>query len=351
MPKDEISIPLILKIERGVTANIGEYLKDAGITQVTILFGNGLTEMFGDIVFESFAKADVKVLHHQEMDTVDFNDITDLAFEIPNKTQAIIGMGGGKVIDAAKYIGYVLRIPFISVPTSSSSDGFSSSSASLTVNGHRKSVPAKMAYSILVDTDVIKSAPVKFLYSGIGDMVAKISSTYDWQHEEDLGYDEVNDFAFMIAKKAANSFVRTPFESINEDLFLKELLDSLAMSGVANEIAGSSAPTSGSEHLISHALDSFLERPQLHGIQVGISTYIMCKICDHRWKRVDSIFTKTGFWDYCATLDLKADDFAKAIDMAPSVKPFRHTYLHEEKYRELAKALLTSDEKLKAILH
>ncbi len=351
MPKDEISIPLILKIERGVTANIGEYLKDAGITQVTILFGNGLTEMFGDIVFESFAKADVKVLHHQEMDTVDFNDITDLAFEIPNKTQAIIGMGGGKVIDAAKYIGYVLRIPFISVPTSSSSDGFSSSSASLTVNGHRKSVPAKMAYGILVDTDVIKSAPVKFLYSGIGDMVAKISSTYDWQHEEDLGYDEVNDFAFMIAKKAANSFVRTPFESINEDLFLKELLDSLAMSGVANEIAGSSAPTSGSEHLISHALDSFLERPQLHGIQVGISTYIMCRICDHRWKRVDNIFTKTGFWDYCATLDLKADDFAKAIDMAPSVKPFRHTYLHEEKYRELAKALLTSDEKLKAILH
>ena len=40
MPKDEISIPLILKIERGVTAHIGEFLKDAEITQVTILFGN-----------------------------------------------------------------------------------------------------------------------------------------------------------------------------------------------------------------------------------------------------------------------------------------------------------------------
>lgn len=351
MPKDEIAIPSILKIERGVTANIGEYLKEADITQVTVLFGNGLTDMFGDTVFKSFENAGVKVLHHQEMDTVDFNDITDLAFELPNKTQAVIGMGGGKVIDAAKYIGYILRIPFISVPTSSSSDGFSSSSASLIVDGHRKSLPAKMAYGILVDTDVIKSAPVKFLYSGVGDMVAKISSTYDWQHEEDMGYDEVNDFAFMVAKKAANSFVRTPFESIEEDLFLKELLDSLAMSGVANEIAGSSAPTSGSEHLISHALDSFLERPQLHGIQVGIATYIMCKICDHRWKRVDNVFEKTGFWDYCATLDLKASDFSKAIDMAPSIKPHRHTYLHEEKYRELAKALLTSDDRLVAILH
>lgn len=208
-----------------------------------------------------------------------------------------------------------------------------------------------MASGILVDTDVIKSAPVRFLYSGVGDMVAKIQSTYDWQHEEDLGYEEVNDFAFMVAKKAVNSFVRTPFESINDDLFLKELLDSLAMSGVANEIAGSSAPTSGSEHLISHALDQLLERPQLHGVQVGIATYIMCKICDHRWQRVDTIFTKTGFWDYCATLDLKAADFSRAIDLAPSIKPHRHTYLHEEKYRELAKELLSSDEKLVSILH
>jgi len=349
MPKDEISIPVILKIEKGVTANIGEFLKEAGLTQVTLLLGNGLTDMFGPIVFASFEKAGVNVLHCQEMDTVDFNDITNLAFELPNKTQAVIGMGGGKVIDAAKYIGYILRIPFISVPTSSSSDGFSSSSASLIVNGHRKSLPAKMAYGILVDTDVIKSAPVRFLYSGIGDMVSKISSTYDWQHEEDQGFDEVNDFSFMVAKKAVNSFVRTPFETIQDELFLKELLDSLAMSGVANEIAGSSAPTSGSEHLISHALDSFLERPQLHGIQVGIATYIMCKVTDHRWKRVDTLFTQTGFWDYCATLDLKVEDYSKAIDLAPSMKPFRHTYLHEEKYRTLAKELLTTDEKLKAI--
>ena len=351
MAKDEISIPSILKIEPGVTAHIGDYLAENGILQVVLLLGNGLTDMFGKTVFESCENAGVTILHHQEMDTVDFKDITELAFELPNTTQEDIGMGGGKVIDAAKYIGYILRIPFISIPTSSSSDGFSSSSASLTVDGHRKSVPAKMAYGILVDTDVIKSAPVRFLYSGVGDMVAKISSTYDWQHEEDLGYGEVNDFAFMIAKKAVNSFVRTPFESIEEDLFLKELLDSLAMSGVANEIAGSSAPTSGSEHMISHALDSFLERPQLHGVQVGIGTYIMCKITDHRWQRVDNIFTKTGFWDYCATLDLKAEDYSKAIDMAPSMKPHRHTYLHEEQYRQLAKELLATDEKLKAILH
>lgn len=350
MPKSHISIPALLKIESGVTKEIGSFLKGAGFSNVVILFGNGLTSMFGDIVFDSLKKADVEVLHHQEIDSVDFNDVTSLAFSLPKKMDAIIGMGGGKVIDAAKYIGFILKIPFISVPTSSSSDGFSSSSASLIVDGHRKSVPAKIPYGIIVDTDVIKSCPERFLYSGIGDMISKISSTYDWQHEEDEGYDEVNDFAMMIAKKAVNSFVRTSYESVDSELFRKELLDSLAMSGVANEIAGSSLPTSGSEHMISHALDSFLERPQLHGIQVGIATYIMCKVENHRYERVDKVFTDTGFWDYCATLGMKVQDFERAIDMAPAMKPTRHTYIQEEKYRILAKKLLREDENLKRVL-
>jgi glycerol-1-phosphate dehydrogenase [NAD(P)+] len=218
------------------------------------------------------------------------------------------------------------------------------------VGGHRKSVPARLAYGIVVDTKIIKSAPKKFLYSGIGDMVSKITALYDWIFEEQHGYGKVNDFAVMIAKKAVNSFVRTPFQSIEEDLFLKELLDSLAMSGIANEIAGSSAPTSGSEHLISHALDKMLEQPQLHGIQVGVATYLMSVVQDHRYRRVDTIFTQTGFWDYVKTLEMKREDFEKAIDIAPSIKPFRYTYLHEQQYRDKAKQVLREDARLKEIL-
>nr|WP_318680341.1 iron-containing alcohol dehydrogenase family protein [uncultured Treponema sp.] len=351
MTKDHIAIPALLKIESGVISKIGSYLKNAGFDSIVLLLGNGLTAMFGDKVFSSLKTAGVEILYSQEMDTVEFNEVTKLGFSLPKKTQAVIGMGGGKVIDAAKYIGFILKIPFISIPTSSSSDGFSSSSSSLIIDGHRKSVPAKMPYGILVDTEVIKSAPVKFLYSGIGDMLSKISSTYDWLYEAESGWDELNDCAYMMAKKAVNSFARTPFESVKDELFLKELLDSLAMSGIANEIAGSSLPTSGSEHMISHALDSFLDHPELHGIQVGLATYIMCKIEDHRWKRVETIYSKTGFWTYCESLGLKRIDYEKAIDLAPSMKPGRHTYIQEEKYRERAKVLLKEDEHLKKIFN
>lgn len=345
-----IAIPSILKIGAGTLDQIGSYLKEARLTQVVIYFGNGLIDMFGMKVMESLKEEGVTVLAYRELDTVCIDDIITLAFGLPNHVQAVVSIGGGKVIDAGKYAAFLRNLPFISVPTSSSSDGFSSASASLIVDGRRTSVPAKLAYGIIVDTQVIRTAPEKFIYSGIGDMLSKITALYDWLYEGACGCSVPNDFAMMIAKKAVNSFVRTPFSSIKDELFLKELLDSLAMSGIANEIAGSSAPTSGSEHLISHALDKILEVPQLHGVQVGIATYIMSKVQDHRYIRVNTVLTETGFWKYASTLQMRREDFCRAIDMAPSIKPYRHTYLHEEKYREAAKQIVLQDPVLKDVL-
>lgn len=344
-----ISIPSVLKVGNGTLDHIADYLKESDITNTVVYFGNGLIELFGERVLTSMKESGVEVLEYRELDSIHIDDIIELAFSIDAKAQTIIGIGGGKVIDAAKYAAFLRKIPFISVPTSSSSDGFSSSSASLLVNGKRTSVPARLAYGIVVDTDVIKSAPEKFIYSGIGDLMSKITALYDWVYEDSLGYGELDDFAMMISKKAVNSFVRTSYTSIKDQLFLKELVDSLAMSGIANEIAGNSAPSSGSEHLISHALDKILETPELHGIQVGIATYIMSKVQDHRWIRVNKVFTDTGFWDYVKTLNLSKEDYKRAIDLAPSIKPNRHTFIHEEKYRVMAKELLDTDEILQEV--
>ena len=351
MNTSEISIPSILKIESGALNKIGGYLKAEGISRVVVFFGNGLIDLFGNRVLESFRNAGVEVGQYCELDTTRIEDIIEIAFSIHAKRQAVVGIGGGKVIDVAKYVSYLRKMHFISVPTSTSSDGFSSSSASLIVNNRRNSVPAHMAYGIIVDLDVLKSAPDKFIYSGIGDLVSKITAVYDWGYEGKTSNAVVDDFAVMIAKKAVNSFVRTPFKDIHDDLFLRELVDSLAMSGIANEIAGGSSPTSGSEHMISHALDKILEIPQLHGIQVGVATYVMALVHNHRYERINKVFVDTGFWDYVETLNLNVEDYEKAIDLAPSIKPNRHVYLHEEEHRKHAKMVLRTDEMLKRVFH
>ncbi|MGH4052875.1 MAG: iron-containing alcohol dehydrogenase family protein [Clostridium sp.] len=345
-----IAIPSILEVGKGNINNIGYFLKKAMFKKVSICFGEGIDDLFGIFIKNSLNEANIKISNIETISDINFEKISIKAFEISSDVDALIGVGGGKAIDAVKYMSFLKKIPFISIPTSTSNDGFSSPGASLLVNGKRKSLPAKTPYGIIIDIDVIKGAPDKFIFSGIGDLVSNITSLYDWKFEEEHEKAIVDDFATMISKKSVNSFVRTKFKTIKDDLFLKELVDSLILNGISMEIAGDSSPASGSEHLISHALDKFLEIPQLHGIQVGMATYIMSKVQNHRFERISKVLNETGFFNYARTLKMRKEDFKKAIDIAPSIKPSRYTYIHVEENREMAKKFIDEDATINSIL-
>ncbi len=346
-----IEIPTIMEVDSNRLSHVGSYLERAGIAQVVVFFGDGIRALFGETILTSIHnKPSLKLLDTFDYDDIHLEKLMPLAFTLPKNTDAIIGIGGGKVLDTAKYIAFLNNLPFISIPTSTSNDGFSSSGCSLLIDGRRTSVQAAMPFGIIVDLDVIKNAPKKFIFSGLGDIVSKITAIYDWYYEEQNHAARVDDFAAMLARKSVNSIVRMPYTDITERYFLKEIVDSLTMSGIAMEIAGSSAPASGSEHLISHALDKLLDTPQLHGIQVGVATYLMSLVQKHRFERIEKFLGDTGFFSYVETLGMKAEDFEAAIDLAPSIKPSRHTFIHIEENRLLAKKLLRENEILKRIL-
>ncbi|MHB8063058.1 MAG: iron-containing alcohol dehydrogenase family protein [Ruminiclostridium sp.] len=346
-----IEIPTIMEVSGGILEKVGSYIERAGIKKVVLLFGDGIRELFGKKILDSInSTAALTLLETYDFDDIKIEMLIPKAFSLPSNTEAIIGVGGGKVLDAAKYIAFLKNLPFISIPTSTSNDGFSSSGCSLIINERRTSVHAAMPFGIIVDIAVIKNAPMRFIYSGLGDIVSKITAVYDWYFEEQNRAAKVDDFAAMLAKKSVNSIVRMPYTKVTEEFFLKEMVDSLTMSGIAMQIADNSAPASGSEHLISHALDKILEKPELHGIQVGISTYIMSLVQQHRYERIRKFLSETGFFDYVETLQLKADNFEEAIELAPTIKPNRYTYLHVEENRVKAKQVVRDDEILKRIL-
>ena len=346
-----IEIPTIMEVNSDILGNVGSYLERAGISRIIIFFGEGIRTLFGENIINSIkSKSSLSLLETYDFDDITIEKLIPQAFSIPSGTDAVIGVGGGKVLDTAKYISFLNKLPFISIPTSTSNDGFSSSGCSLIIGGKRTSVHATMPFGIIVDLDVIKNAPSKFIYSGLGDIASKITAVFDWYFEERNSVAKVDDFAAMLARKSVNSIVRMPYTNIKEQFFIKEMVDSLTMSGISMEIAGNSSPASGSEHLISHALDKILDKPQLHGIQVGIATYLMSLVQQHRSERIEKFLGDTGFFDYVATLNMKAEAFEKAIDIAPSIKPNRFTYIHVEENRVKAKELLRSNEILKRLL-
>jgi glycerol-1-phosphate dehydrogenase [NAD(P)+] len=123
------------------------------------------------------------------------------------------------------------------------------------------------------------------------------------------------------------------------------------MSGIAMEVAGSSRPASGSEHLISHALDFVCAKPKLHGVQVAIASYL-CALLQNNPNAhlIDEILDKTGFWEFAARDPIAKDEFIAALRLAPTIKSGYYTILSEASSYDRALEFIATNEALKKVI-
>jgi len=77
---------------------------------------------------------------------------------------------------------------------------------------------------------------------------------------------------------------------------------------------------SGSEHLISHALDATSARPRLHGLQVGVASYLTSILQGENTNAIARLFDATGFWDVIAGDPFDRAEWLTAARLAPSIK-------------------------------
>lgn len=89
----------------------------------------------------------------------------------------VAGIGGGKCIDIGKYAGLHGSKPVFSVPTVASNDAPTSRLIVLYNEAHAVTGTEFLDYNpdiVLVDTDIIASAPPRLLRAGIGDALTKL---------------------------------------------------------------------------------------------------------------------------------------------------------------------------------
>lgn len=347
----QIDVPYLLKIGAGKLAKTGKYLSDKELKNIALFSGEGIEKIIGASFFEGLDVSGVNVLFKQTVADIDLEEIAHTAFSLSPSVEAVLGIGGGKALDFAKYAAYLLKLPYIAVPTVMSNDGFCSPSSSLTVSGKRKSVKSGIPFGVIIDLDIIKENPDMFLYSGIGDMVSKITALRDWKDAVRKGGERYNDFSALMAYNSLDIlFLKHSFD-IRSPEFQRSLANSLLMSGLAMEMAGSSRPASGSEHLISHALDAVCVRPKAHGIQVGVATYLCALLQGNdNLSDVKSVLSHTGFWDFVARDPFDRKEFERALETAPSIKKEFYTVLSEPDSLAKAMTFLDTDEMLQKVV-
>ena len=198
----------------------------------------------------------------------------------------LLAIGSGTLNDLAKYVATINHIDSGILATAPSMDGYASKGSALMLNNKKVTETVNMPHDILIDSNILSSAPKVLISSGFGDIIGKYTCLTDWKLSNIVNNEKINKEAYELMENSLNKVVN------NVDLIAKFdkngilfLMKALVDAGVAMAICGNSRPASGSEHHQSHFLEMYFVENKLtvfpHGITVALGSLISIELYKH----------------------------------------------------------------------
>ena len=327
MKNAQMNVPCLVRIKPGALQRLGLYLARSSLSPVALFHSEGLLQSILGVAQQSLLDHGIAAALVHEVKQASVEEAVHLLGAVPSSCKVLIGVGGGKALDVAKYAASLAGLPYFAVPTSLSNDGFCSPQASLTLEGKRRSLPTGLPEAVVVDLAVCQQAPQTLWHSGVGDLCSKFTAVSDWKLAYDRLWVPVYDLAELMSDACVFQFRANP---VSEEQGIRLLATALMLNGVAMEIAGSSRPASGSEHLISHALDMSGARQRLHGLQTGTAAYLVSSLqSGSHHDRIGGLFARTGFWESVRRDPFSKEEWRVAVERAPYIKEDFYTILSD----------------------
>ncbi|WP_236241271.1 iron-containing alcohol dehydrogenase family protein [Streptomyces sp. CC228A] len=323
-----IPSPVVVDISRGATDRLAGLLADQRISasgRLAMAISNGSGRALRGKLAPVLPDADWYTVEDGTIDSA-----VRLADAIRGKRyDAVVGLGGGKIIDVAKYAAARIGLPMVAVATNLSHDGVCSPISTLDNDNGRGSYGVPSPIAMVIDLDVIRDAPVRFVRSGIGEAVSNLSALADWELAHRVNGEHVDGLAAAMARTAGESVLRHP-GGVGDDEFLTVLAEALVLSGIAMSISGDSRPSSGACHEISHAFDLLHPgRRALHGEQCGLGAAFAMHLRGAREEAglFAEVLRRHGLPVLPEEIGFTADEFAATVAYAPQTRPGRFTIL------------------------
>lgn len=324
-----VAAPLAVEVRPGAVDALAPLLADRRISSgghVAVVVGPGLGEEIAQRLAGQLPEATVR---HVE------GGSTAAAMALADQLRsgfhdAVVGVGGGRTLDTAKYAASLAGLPLVAVATSLAHDGIASPVSSLYgADGRKTSLGVQMPVAVVVDLDYVARSAPAMRRSGIGDVVSNLSAIADWRLAQRERGEAVDGLAVTFAQSAALAILHRT-DGIDDEEFLTTLADALVLSGLAMAVAGSSRPCSGADHEVVHAIDHLfpdLGRPhgELAGAAALFTTWLRGD--ERTTAELGACLARHGLPRTPTELGLADEDFAAAVRAAPATRPDRFTIL------------------------
>jgi len=319
--------PLFIDIRAGAVKGLGDLLSDRRISadgHVAVAVGPGQGEKLVEAIRPDLSNAEVFTVRGGSLDAAG-----ELQAQMRGTHyDALVGIGGGRTLDVAKYAATRLALPMVAVATNLAHDGIASPVSSLQHEGGKGSFGVSLPIAVVVDLDYVRDSPPRMVRSGVGDVVSNLSALEDWRLAHDERGEPLDGLAETFARTAAEAMLHRT-DGVESPHFLTALAEALVLSGIAMAAAGSSRPCSGSDHEILHAVDLLFPGAGNHGELAGLGALFSFFLREDERSAglVDGCLRRHGLPRVPADLGLTPEQFAEAVVLAPTTRPDRYTIL------------------------
>ena len=277
-----------LRIEPGAVKYIPEGLKAIGGNKPFIVCDKNTMKAAWLFVEPVLKEAGIEYsmycfpFDHVEPDEHAIGSLT-MAFD--PSCDCVMGIGSGVINDCCKVLSHAIGCKQMIVGTAPSMDGYASNSSSMIRERLKVSLYNAAPAAMICDIDIIKNAPMRMLWAGFGDMIAKYIAICEWRIANLVtGEYYCENIANLMRASLKKIVDNAPGLKTRDEAAVQATVEGLVLSGIAMSYAGFSRPASGLEHYFSHMWEMMaLDRGndyELHGIQVGVGTLISFKLYD-----------------------------------------------------------------------
>jgi len=255
----------------------------------------------------------------QQLEASDLDEATLWALaERTVPTSCVIGLGGGTAMDTAKYLAWRWQVPLILVPSALTVDAPFTDSVALRREGRIHYAGHVVPEFVLIDSDLIRSAPPHLNRGGVGDLLSIHTALYDWQ----LAHQRTGEpYDGEVAQQSAEilnhlSQQASEIKNVSErgvqlmvELFCEEVR-------LCHQVR-SSRPEEGSEHHVLYTLEYQTGRTYLHGSAVTLCALLVAHLQENNPEQLRHLADACGV-DYRGMLhEIGVPALRRAILSAP----------------------------------
>ena len=277
-----------VKIERGAVKYLPEALETLGIRKPFIVCDSNTKKAAWERMQPVLEAAGIEYtlycfpMAHVEPDE---HAVGSLCMAYDPACDGIIAIGSGVINDCCKVLAHAIGCPQMVVGTAPSMDGYASNSSSMIRERVKVTLYNACPGAIIADTDIMKDAPERMLWAGLGDMLAKYIALCEWRISKVVTGEYYCEHVADLMRSSLEKIVAAAPRLMERDPdTIGAVAEGLILSGMAMAFAQVSRPASGLEHYFSHLWEMFaLDRGlplELHGIQVGVGTWLTFHIYD-----------------------------------------------------------------------